>query len=80
LTEGRWPDTVGTVFDSRHASRLGRRLTGGAALCLALLGAVQASEGHELVDSLPPPGAVAQPLPGGAVARVGTTLLTRRSL
>ena len=41
--------------------------------------AVESSGAHPLVDTPAPPGSVDQPLPSGAVARIDTRLVARRS-
>lgn len=55
------------------------RVSVGAVVLSALLGPAGSAQAHQLVDTPMAPGAVAVPLPSGAVARVGTTLVRRRT-
>ena len=57
----------------------GRRVSVGAAILSAVLGAAGSAQAHQLVDTPMTPGVVAAPLPDEAVARVGTTLVRRRT-
>ena len=55
------------------------RVSVGVALLSAVLGAAGPAQAHQLVDTPMAPRAVAAPLPDEAVARVGRTLVRRRT-
>lgn len=72
-------DAMLETRDPRRSHGLLHRVSVGALVLVASLGAVQVAQAHRVVATVPPAGTVEEPLPSGALARISTRLVSQRS-